>query len=131
MSTTEPSHSDHPEGSPLLNVEPLEALVTLGVDGYYDLIGNLIETVPGRIARIGAAIQEGDGKQLRADAHGLRGMLSYFGCEAMTRSLNILEQQPLPAPAAASTIQEQLLALWLESLAGIQQWEKSVPEFAP
>jgi len=129
MSATETSHPDHPEDSQLLNVEQLQSLVTLGAADYFDLIGDVIGSVPGRISQIAAAIQEGNAKQLRADAHGLRGMLSYFGCEAMTRSLNFLELQPLPEPAAASAIQARLQALWQKTLDAIQKWEKSVPEF--
>jgi len=129
MSATETSYLDHSQDSLLLNVEQLQSLVALGAADYFDLIGDVIGTVPGRINQIVAAIQGGDAKQVRAEAHGLRGMLSYFGCEALTSSLNTLEQQPLPAPEAADTIQAQLQALWQQTLSAIQQWEKTVPEF--
>ncbi len=103
----------------------------LGAADYLDLIGDVIESVPGRIRRIGAAIQDSDGKQLRAETHSLQGMVSFFGCEALIRNLIILEQQPLPDPATASEVQAQLQALWQQTLLAIRQWEKTVPELAP
>lgn len=131
MSATKPSHPEYPQNSPLLDIEQLETLIVLGAADYHDLFGDVTGSVPDRIQRIGAAIQAGNAKQLRADAHELRGMLLYFGCEAMTRRLNLLELPPSPATAEAGAIQEQLLELWQQSLAAIQQWQQSVPELAP
>ena len=131
MISTSPRSQQPSQAPTLLNLEQLEALVVLGKDDYLDLLNDVMLSVPVRLERIRVAIEDEDAKQLAATAHELRGMLLYFGCDAMTRRLDPLEQQPVVPPAEADAIHADLLSIWQQSLAAIKLWEQSVPEFAP
>ena len=130
MSTHEPSYPELPQAPTLLNLEQLETLVVLGRGDYLDLLNDVIQSVPLQLERIRSAIEDGRANQLAATAHELRGMLLYFGCDAMTRRLDPLENQPVIPPAEATAIHAQLLSIWQQSLAAIKLWEESVPDFA-
>ena len=68
---------------------------------------------------------------IKARAHGLRGVLAYFGCVAVTKRLAQLETQECVPPEQAAGIHAELLDLWEQSLAALAEWEKSVPDFGP
>ncbi|NQX02929.1 response regulator, partial [bacterium] len=116
---------------PLLDALQLEPFISIGYDDYLDLLGDVIDNVPGQLEQIRTAIKDADTATLSARAHSLRGMLSYFGCIAMTTRLHQLELQDMPRPGQAIDIHTELRALWEESLTAIKAWEKSVPDFAP
>lgn len=117
--------------STLLDHQQLESFIDLGFDDYLDLLGDVIHDVPGHLAHLRAAIQQGDSRELNARAHSLRGMLSYFGCVAMTDRLARMEHHESVVPDQAAATHSELHSLWEKSLAAIKAWEKSVPGFAP
>lgn len=131
MSANPSSLSGPSQGPSLLNLEQLETLVVLGRVDYLDLLNDVSQSVPVQLDHIRAAIAGGQASQLAATAHELRGMLLYFGCDAMTGRLGALEAQPVVAAAQAGTIHAELLSVWQQTLAAIQLWEKTVPGFAP
>ena len=117
--------------APLLDLEPLEVFATLGYDDYLDLLDDVIRDVPGHLESFRAAIHAGNPADVSSRVHTFRGMVSYFGCIALTGRLAELEHQPAIAPTQAAAIQAELQELWDRSLAAIRDWEKSVPDFAP
>jgi len=129
MSAHSPVPSEPAQAPTLLNLEQLESLVVLGRGDYLDLLNDVIQSVPVQLERIRAAIADGRAKRVSATAHELRGMLLYFGCDAMTRRLDPLENQPAIPPGEAATIHADLLSIWQQSLAAIKRWEQSVPDF--
>lgn len=129
MSENQPTHADLSNDSGILDFDQLDTLAVLGFDDYQDLINDVIQSVPAHLERIQTAIRSGNSKQVGARAHELRGMLLSFGCAAMTRRLDSLEQHPVVDPDLASSLHSELTALWQKSIDSIRQWEKSVPEF--
>lgn len=125
-STNSTSHSSEV----LLNVSQLNSFVAIGYDDYIDLLCDAIQDVTVHLTAIQAAIQQGNQSDLRARSHSLRGMLSYFGCIAMTSRLKLLEQNLALTPPQAAMIHTELETLWVNSLAAIKVWEKTVPDFA-
>lgn len=119
----------HPEA--LLDTKQLDSFITIGYDDYIDLLGDVIRDVATHLVSIQTAIQQGNLVDLRARSHSLRGMLSYFGCIAMTARLKVLEESSSLTPPQAAAIHGELQSLWDQSLTAIRNWEKSVPNFAP
>jgi HPt (histidine-containing phosphotransfer) domain-containing protein len=117
--------------SPLLDHEQLESFADIGYDDYLELLGDVIHDVPGHLDRIRASIEAGDSAAVKSRVHSFRGMVSYFGCIALTDRLAVMEHHPEIAPDQAATIHSELQNLWDRSLAAIKDWEKSVPDFAP
>ena len=115
----------------LLNLEPLEVFATLGYDDYFDLLSDVIRDVPGHLESVRAAIHSGNPAEVSSRVHNFRGMVSYFGCIALTDRLAELEHHPAIAPTEAPAIHAELQDLWDRTLAAIKDWEKSVPDFAP
>ena len=125
-----PNSDPNPQPA-LLDFHQLETFVVIGVADYLDLLGDVIEDVPIQLEQIRVAIQDGDSPHLKARSHGLRGLLAYFGCIAMTARLAELETQASVAPEQASAIHSELQNLWQASLAALKEWEKSLPGFVP
>ncbi len=117
--------------APLLDLEPLESFVVLGYEDYLDLLGDVIRDVPGHLESIHTAILAGNSADVSTRVHSFRGMVSYFGCIALTGRLAELERQPAIAPTEAAAIHTELQDLWDRSLAALKDWEKSVPDFVP
>jgi chemotaxis protein histidine kinase CheA len=115
----------------LLDTAQLDSFISIGYTDYIDLLSDVIQDVTTNLASIQMAIQQGNLADLKARAHSLRGMLSYFGCLAMTDLLKILEESSSLTPLQAAEIHSQLGPLWTRSLSAIKTWEKSVPHFAP
>jgi hypothetical protein len=126
----EPSHSNPPPSEALLDLGQLNSFVAIGYDDYIDLLGDAVTDVTLHLTAIQAAIQQGNQAELRARSHSLRGMLSYFGCIAMTSRLKLLEENTSLTPPQAALMHAELEAMWVKSLAAIKAWEKTVPEFA-
>lgn len=116
---------------PLLDYRQLETFIVIGIDEYHELLGDVTIEAPQQLGQIRAAIQQGDSATLKNRAHGLRGLLAYFGCVAVTRRLAQLETQDSVPPEQAESIHAELLDLWEQSLAALAEWEKSVPDFGP
>lgn len=119
------------ENSPpnLLDHKQLDVLILFGSDAYHDLIADVIADVPQHLAGIHAAIVDANRPDLRARAHSCRGMLSNFGCVAMTARLGQFEHDPQPPVTAATDIHAELEHIWQSTLTALQEWEQSVPEF--
>ena len=117
--------------APLLDLDPLETFAVLGYDDYLDLLSDVIRDVPGHLDAVRAANLAGNPADVSSRVHSFRGMVSYFGCIALTGRLAELERQPAIAPTQAAAIHAELQDLWDRSLAAIKDWEKSVPDFAP
>lgn len=117
-------------GSPLLDPRLLEAFIVIGYDDYLDLLRDVIHDVPVYLRNIRISIEKGNQADIRFLAHSLKGMLSFFGCIAMTARLHRLETQERPAPEQAGRCHTELQSLWEDSLAALMVWEKSVPEFS-
>lgn len=115
---------------PLLDCHQLQTFVVIGVADYLELLGEVIEDVPVQLAQIRDSIQQGNVPQVKARTHGLRGLVAYFGCVAMTARLACLENQDQCSPEQASAIHLELQALWQQSLAALREWEKSLPGYA-
>ncbi len=130
MSDMDTCPSAPPLSAGLLDLEQLESLIVLGAEDFRELLGDVIGSVPGQITRIHADIHAGDAPHLRAHAHELRGMLLYFGCQALAMRLDELEHHPQAPSAEAAAIHADLETLWHHSLAAIQAWQLTVPEFA-
>ncbi len=123
--------TSRPSSESLLDISQLNSFITIGYTDYIDLLGDVIQDVASHLVSIQAAIQQGNLVDLRARSHSLRGMLSYFGCIAMTARLKVLEESASLTPPQAAAIHGELQSLWDQSLAAIRSWEKSVPNFAP
>lgn len=117
--------------NPLLDPSQLETFIMLGYEDYADLLDDVKRDVPGYFTVIRSAIASGDSKACAAAAHSCRGMLSYFGCTALTSQLAKLENGVLPDKSCAESVHNELLAIWESTLNAILKWEKSVPDFAP
>ena len=117
--------------APLLDLEPLEVFATLGYDDYLDLLSDVIRDGPGHLESVRAAIHAGNAADVTSRTHSFRGMVSYFGCIALTSRLAELEHHPAIAPSEATAIHAELQDLWNRSLTAIKDWEKSVADFAP
>jgi len=124
-------HSSPTSEPPLLDYHQLETFVVIGVADYLELLDDVIKDVPVQLAQIRVAMQQGNTQQVKARAHGLRGLVAYFGCVAMTARLAHLENQDQLSPEQAATTHGELLGLWDQSLDALRQWEKSLPGFAP
>jgi len=120
-------NSDPPQ-VPLLDYHQLETFAVIGVADYLRLLAEVIEDIPKQMDQIRAAIQEGNVPQIRARAHGLRGLVAYFGCVAMTERLAQLENQEHFPPAQASAIHAELEDVWQNSLAALNAWQQSLSE---
>jgi HPt (histidine-containing phosphotransfer) domain-containing protein len=120
----------NPEPS-LLDYRQLEMFIVIGIDDYRELLGDVAIEAPQRLGQIRDAFQQGDSAMLKDRAHGLRGLLAYFGCVAVTKRLAQLETQEIVPPEQAASTHAELLDLWEQSLAALAEWEKSVPDFAP
>ncbi|KAB2640420.1 MAG: Hpt domain-containing protein [Verrucomicrobia bacterium] len=123
-------HSD-PRQLPLLDYHQLETFAVIGVADYLRLLTEVIEDIPKQMDQIRAAIQEGNVPQILARAHGLRGLVAYFGCVAMTESLAQLEKQEHFPPAQATAIHAELQSVWQQSLAALNAWQQSLPSSSP
>lgn len=117
--------------TPLIDPPQLETFIVFGHADYLDLLGDVIHDVPGHLERLRTAISAGNPGEIRAAAHSLRGMLSYFGCVALTTRLADFEHQTAIPPEQAAPIHAELSGLWEKTLAAIKEWEKTVPDFAP
>lgn len=126
----EPPHSNPHPSETLLDLGQLNSFIAIGYDDYIDLLGDAVTDVTVHLAAIQAAIQQGNQADLRARSHSLRGMLSYFGCTAMTTRLKLLEENTALTPPQAALMHAELETMWVKSLAAIKAWEKTVPEFA-
>ena len=115
---------------PLLDFRQLKPLAAIGIVDFRDLLNDVVEDVPAHLDKIRAAIQADDAPELQARAHTFRGMIANYGCIALAERLTRLEYQDQVIPAQAATIHAELQDLWDRSLAAIEVWEKSVPEFA-
>ncbi len=119
-----------PSVTDIIDTEPLESFIIIGYEDYNDLLQDAIQQVPEGIESIRAGVAAGDHQAVKARAHSLKGMLSYFGCKTLTSRLQQLEDRPF-APGDAPAVQAELLEYWEKSLSALRQWEKSVPGFAP
>lgn len=117
--------------SPLIDPRHLQTFIILGRADYDDFLGDMIVEVPAQLEHIQAAIQQQNPASFKTHTHSLRGILAYFGCVTMTTRLAQLENQECPAPELASPIHSELLSLWQSSLAAINQWANSQPDFSP
>lgn len=113
----------------LINARQLDTFIDLGVDDYRDMLGDVIREVPGYLQSIRVAVEEGNMGELKRRAHSLKGLLSYFGCVAMTARLAVLEEIGAVAAVHAEPLHTELRELWDRSLEGIREWEKTVPSF--
>jgi len=119
-----------PPSESLLDHNQLKSFITIGYADYTELLSDAIQDVAIHLTAIQAAIQQGKWSELRDHSHSLRGMLSYFGCIAMTARLKTLEESTALTPPQAAAIHGELQILWSRSLAAIRHWEKSIPNFA-
>lgn len=110
---------------PLLDYHQLETFVVIGVADYLSLLDDVIEDIPAQLAQIRDCMEQGNFPQVKARAHGLRGLVAYFGCVAMTTRLARLENQAEFSPETAASIHLELQVVWEQSLAALRQWEKS------
>lgn len=117
--------------APLLDLDQLESFTAIGYDDYLDLLDDVLRDIPDHLEGIRVSIHAGNSADFRSRAHAFRGMISYFGCVALTDRLAGLEHQPEVAPAQADAIHTELKDLWDRSFAAIKDWEISVPDFAP
>ncbi len=117
--------------TPLLDLGQLESFAGIGYDDYLDLLSDVVRDVPRHLEGIRASIDAGNSTDVRSRLHSFRGMISYFGCIALTDRLAGMEQHPEIPPDQAVGIHSELQSLWDRSLAAIKDWEKSVPDFAP
>jgi len=124
-------HSGPTSETPLLDYHQLETFVVIGVADYLELLDDVIKDVPVQLAQIRTAIQQRNTEQVKARSHGLRGLVAYFGCVAMTARLAHLENQDELTHEQAAAIQTELLGIWDQSLDALRQWEKTLPGFAP
>lgn len=115
----------------LLDPRQLETFVMLGYEDYADLLADVTNDVPGYLATIRSAVLAGDAAATSAAAHSCRGMLSYFGCVALTDRLAGIEHSPQRDASSAEPEYVELVALWDATRAAILRWEQSVPDFAP
>ena len=115
---------------PLIDYRKFKTFIIMGPADYHELLADVIHEVPVELDRLRNAIQAGDILARKTSAHSLRGILGYFGCVAMTSRLVLLDNDAPTAPDQASTIHDELLTLWTNSLTAIHEWEKSVPEFS-
>ena len=125
------NNSGPPQQAPLLDYHQLETFAVIGIADYLRLLAEGIEDIPHQMAQICSSIQEGNVPQTRARAHGLRGLVAYFGCVAMTERLAHLENQEDFSPAQASAIHAELHAIWQQSLAALNAWQQSLPDSEP
>jgi HPt (histidine-containing phosphotransfer) domain-containing protein len=126
--------STNPGSTPeltLLDYHQLETFIVIGIDDYHELLGDVTLEAPEHLRQIKVAIQQGDAATIKTRAHGLRGLLAYFGCVAVTKRLAQLETQEIVPPEQADSTHAELLDLWEQSLAALAEWEKSVPDFGP
>ncbi len=114
----------------LLDYHQLETFAIIGAADYIELLDEVIVDVPEQLDQIRAAIEEGNGAQVKARVHGLRGLVAYFGCVALTARLARLEIWDELSPGQAAAIHLELLALWDQSLKALRQWEKTQSGFA-
>jgi HPt (histidine-containing phosphotransfer) domain-containing protein len=124
------SHTISPDPR-LLDVQQLETFIMLGYEDYADLLGDVAHDVPGYFSTIRSAILAGDRAAGAAAAHSCRGMLSYFGCVALTERLAEIEHAPPIHEASAEPLYGELALLWEATQAALHEWERGVPNFAP
>ena len=124
-------NSNPPPPTPLLDYHQLETFAVIGVADYLRLLAEVIEDIPHQIEQIRSSIQEDNVPQARARAHGLRGLVAYFGCVAMTERLANLEKQQEFSPVQAPVIHAELEAIWQQSLAALNAWQQSIVESSP
>ena len=116
-----------PPQVPLLDYHQLETFAVIGIADYLRLLGEVIEDIPHQMDQIRASIEQGNVPQARARAHGLRGLVAYFGCVAMTARLASLEAQEDYPVAQTAAIHADLLDIWEQSLAALDAWRTSLP----
>jgi len=116
---------------PLLDLDQLESFATIGYDDYLDILNDVIRDVPNHLEGIRTSFRAGNSAEVGSRLHSFRGMISYFGCAALTHRLAELELHPLVPQDQADAIHAELQDLWDRSLAAIKDWEKSAPDFAP
>lgn len=116
--------------STLIDYHQLEPFIVIGIADYLDLLNDVIRDVPSHLENIRIAIRDGNTREFKNLAHTFRGMISHFGCIAMTARLAQLEHYESIVPNQAAAIHAELQALWGQSLAALKDWEKSVPNFA-
>ncbi|KAB2641818.1 MAG: Hpt domain-containing protein [Verrucomicrobia bacterium] len=124
-------NSGQPPQDPLLDYHQLETFAVIGIADYLKLLAEVIEDIPHQMAQISASIQEGNVPQTRARAHGLRGLVAYFGCVAMTSQLARLEELGDFSPVQAAAIHADLQVVWEQTLAAINAWQQSLPSASP
>jgi len=123
--------SSNPGSSPqvqLLDFHQLESYSVIGVEDYLRLLGDVIVDIPNQMAEIRDAVEQGNAPQFKARAHGLRGLVAYFGCVAMAARLAQLENQEDIAPTLASAIHTELQVIWEQSLAALNIWRQSMTD---
>jgi len=114
----------------LIDPQQLATFIDLGPAAYRDVLGDALRQIPAHLTTIRDAIQDGNIPQLNATAHQARGTLLTFGCVAMTHRCVELEAWKTLIPGQAASIHAELKTLWEQTIAAINQWEQSVPEFA-
>ena len=115
--------------SPLLNIDQLDSLTVLGPDDFLELLGDVVQDVPGYLENIHSAIRDNNLVELKSCSHSMRGMLANFGCIGMTAYLHQLEYERVVTPDLADSTHAELQDLWDRSMAAIKEWEKTVPDF--
>jgi len=121
--------SSNPGSSPqvqLLDYHQLESYAVIGVEDYLRLLSDVIEDIPNQMDQIRDSIQQGNAPQIKARAHGLRGLVAYFGCVAMAARLAQLENQEDTVPTQACAIHTELQVIWEQSLAALNSWRQSM-----
>ncbi len=108
----------------------LDTFIDIGCAGYFDVLGDLIREVPIYLENMRDHIHEGNESALKHRLHSLRGILSCFGCVAITVRLASLEASSSIPAEQAVVLHVELLDLWTKSLSAIREWEKSVPAFS-
>ncbi len=116
--------------SKLLDTHQLEPFIMIGITDYLDLLNDVIRDVPGHLENIRNAIRDGNSREFKNHAHTLRGMISHFGCIAMTTRLAQLEHHETVTPDQAAAVHAELQTIWEQSLAALKEWEKTAPGFA-
>ena len=116
--------------APLLDLDQLESFAAIGYEDYLELLSDVIRDIPGHLEGIRVSIEAGTTAETKSRVHLFRGMLSYFGCVALTDRLAELERHSEIAADQAASIHAEIQQLWDRSFAAIKQWEISVPDFA-
>ena len=122
---------DQPTAATAFDLAGLEART----GGDRALLGEVIrlflEDCPLRMAAIREAIATGDGSQIRAAAHGLKGAAGYVSGSKVVEAASELERLGAENPVVeASTVQDKLVAAVGELVAALRDYEDRAPRVA-